>query len=245
MNKIWVIASKDVSEAFRSRSAYLFVLVSLLITFGYVASYNSHVGTLANQQAIVSYSHGFLTSLVYVLPLMYSIIICSIFANFSVILDKAKRNIESLMAAPVSIQQIWIGKSLAVTIPSTAIGLAIVILVYIVMNLVVVMPKTRSFILPDIMAVASALIVVPVLIFSIVTVVTYIQLVIANPRFANFVFTAIFMSLIFGISYVGGLGVSIKYFPLIYLGVAAVCGVASGILSRSLTKEKVLLSSKA
>jgi ABC-type transport system involved in multi-copper enzyme maturation permease subunit len=244
MNKLWVIALKDVGEAFRSRSIYIFVAIMLILTFSYVSSYNAHVNSLTNQQAINNFSRSFLNSLAYLLPLMYSIIICSIFANYSVILDKAKRNIESLMATPVSIQQIWLGKSLAVTLPSVAVGVSVSILIYAVFNIGFVIPKTGSFVFPDTLAFVSALIVVPILIFSIVAVVTHVQLIISNPRIANFVFTGIFILLVFGINALGGLGVSISFFPLICLGVIVICAVASFILSRSLTKERVLLSSK-
>lgn len=244
MKKLWVIALKDVGEAFRSRSVYIFILIMLVVAISYVSAYNSRVKDLIDQQAIDSFSRGFLTNLVYILPLMYSIIICTIFANYSVVLDKAKRNIESLMATPVSIRQIWIGKSLAVTLPSVVMGLVISILIYLVMNILLVMPHTHSFIFPDALAIISALIIIPILIFSIVMIVIYIQLIISNPRIANFVFTGIFFLLFFGINALGGLGVSISYFSLIYLGVIVICAGVSFILSGSLTKEKVLLSSK-
>jgi ABC-type transport system involved in multi-copper enzyme maturation permease subunit len=244
MKKLWVIASKDVGEAFQSRTIYVFMLVMLFIAFSYVSVYDTRVKLFSNQQDILNFSRDFLNNLAYIMPLMYSIIICSIFANYSVVLDKAKRNIESLMATPVSIQQIWMGKSLAVTLPSVIVGLAISIIVYLVMNFGFVIPKTDTFIVPGIVAILSALVVVPVLTFSIVTVVINIQLIINNPRLANLVFTGIFLLLVFGINTLGGLGVSISYFPLVYLGVILICAGVSLILSRALTKEKVLLSSK-
>ena len=244
MKKSWIIARKDIGEAFRSRSTYLFILIMVVVTFSYVSSYSRHVGTLTNQEDIENFSRDFLNSLAYILPMMYSIFVCSIFANYSVIMDKAKRNIESLMSTPVSVNQIWLGKSLAVTLPSIIVGISISILVYLVMNFGFVIPKTHSFIFPEAIAIVSALIVVPILVLCIVSIVIYVQLVIANPRIANLVFTAIFILLIFGVNALGGLGVSINYFPLIYLGVIVVCAGVCLILSRSLTKEKVLLSSK-
>jgi ABC-type Na+ efflux pump permease subunit len=161
-----------------------------------------------------------------------------------VIVDKAKRNIESLMATPVTLNQIWIGKSLAVTLPSIMIGISIAIISFFGMNFGFVMPHTHSFIFPDVLAIISAIIIAPVLVFSIVTIVINIQLIVSNPRIANLVFTGIFILLVFGINALGGLGVSISFFPLIYLGLIVLCAGISFILSRSLTKEKVLLSSK-
>jgi ABC-type Na+ efflux pump permease subunit len=244
MNKIWIIARKDIGEAFRSRSTYIFILVMLVLTLSYASGYRAHVKTLTDQQAIDDYSRSFLNGLAYMLPMTYSIFVCSIFANYSVIVDKAKRNIESLMATPVSMNQIWIGKSLAVTLPSIAIGIGVSILAYFVLNFGFVVPHTHSFILPGALAAVSAIIIVPILIFSIVTIVINIQLNISNPRIANFVFTGIFVFLLLGVNALGGLGVSISYFPLIYLGLIVLCAAVSFVLSRSLTKEKVLLSSK-
>ena len=244
-NKLLVIARKDIGEAFRSRSTYIVILVMIVLTFSYISVYTEYVkGLNNNQQLINDYSHGFLNSLAYVLPMMFSIFICSVFANYAVIVDKAKRNLESLMATPVSIKQIWIGKSLAVTLPSIGIGITVAIVSFLVMDIWFVMPKTGTFIFPGIWAIISALIIVPVLLFTIVSIVTYIQLVITNPRIGNFVFSGIFFLLLFGLNALGGLGLSFNYLALIYLGVIALCAAISYFLSLSLTKEKVLLSSK-
>jgi ABC-2 type transport system permease protein len=245
MKKLWVIARKDIREAFRSRSTYVFIVIMLVVTISYVANYNNHVKALTNSQAIYDYSRIFLNYLAYFFPLMYSIILCTVLANYSVVLDKAKRNIESLMATPISIRQIWMGKSLAVAFPSLVIGISVSIVFYLVMNFAFVIPKTNSFVFPDAIAVVSALIIVPVLIFSIVAIVVYIQLTIVNPRVASFVFTGIFIGLFLGVNALGAQGTSTDIFPLIYLGIIGLCAGISAILSRRLTKEKVLLSSKA
>jgi ABC-2 type transport system permease protein len=176
--------------------------------------------------------------------MMFSIFVCSVFANYAVIVDKAKRNIESLMATPVSIKQIWLGKSVAVTLPSIGVGVAVAFASFLVMDIWFVMPKTGSFIFPGIWAIVSALFIMPVLLFVIVTIVTYIQLVITNPRIGNFVFSGIFFLLLFGVNAFSGLGLSLNYLAVVYLGVIVFCGAVSYFLSLSLTKERVLLSNK-
>jgi ABC-type Na+ efflux pump permease subunit len=197
-----------------------------------------------DQQLIKEYSRVFLNSLAYILPMMFSIFVCSVFANYAVIVDKAKRNLESLMATPVSITQIWMGKSLAVTLPSIGIGLTVAIVSFLVMDIWFVMPKAGVLVFPGIWAIVSTFIIVPVLLFSIVSIVTYIQLVISNPRIGNFVFSGIFFLLLFGLNALGGLGLSTSYLALVYVGVIALCAIISYFLSFSLTKERVLLSSK-
>jgi hypothetical protein len=136
------------------------------------------------------------------------------------------------------------GKSLAVTLPSIGIGLTVAIVSFLVMDIWFVMPKAGVLVFPGIWAIVSTFIIVPVLLFSIVSIVTYIQLVISNPRIGNFVFSGIFFLLLFGLNALGGLGLSTSYLALVYVGVIALCAIISYFLSFSLTKERVLLSSK-
>ena len=158
-NKLWIIARKDIGEAFRSRSTYFVIIIMIVLTTTYIISYTETVKSFDTQQAI-TYSRIFLDSLAYVMPMMFSIFVCSVFANYSVIVDKAKRNIESLMATPVSIKQIWLGKSLAVTMPSLVVGITIAILSYFVMDFWFVMPKTGIFIVPGIWPIVAAFVLV-------------------------------------------------------------------------------------
>jgi ABC-type Na+ efflux pump permease subunit len=245
MNRILVIARKDIREALRSRSTYIFVLIMLFVTFSYVSSYSARVRTLTSQDAIIAFSRIFMTSLAYALPLMYSVFVCSIFATYSVVVDKTKRNLESLMATPVSIIEVWMGKTLAVTLPSVMIGLIIAVVGYGILSFAFVMPLTHVFIFPEALSIFSAIVIVPVLVFSIVSIVTAVQLTISNPRIANIVFTLTFVFLLLAINLIGALGISNSYFPLVYLGLIILCCVGAFALSRSLKKEKVILSSKS
>ncbi len=247
MNKLWVIARKDIREAFKSRSTYVYIVIMIVLSFSYLSTYNALISTLKNQhdtqQQIRDASLFFLNNIAYTLPMMYSVLVCTIFATYSVVVDKAKRNLESLMATPLSLKQIWRGKSLAVTLPSVVLGLAVSVLGYCIINYVAVIRETGSFIFPEALAIATAIIIVPILVFTVVTIVLYLQLVISNPRVANFVFTVIFLLLFFGANFLGLLGIPVSL-AYIYLGIIIICGGISYLLSHSLTKEKVLLSNK-
>jgi ABC-type Na+ efflux pump permease subunit len=247
MKKLWIIARKDIKESYSSRSTYIYIAIMVLLTFSYISSYNSVINNLnnqgANQQAIYDASRAFLISLAYALPMIFSILVCTIFAQYSVVVDKAKRNIESLMATPTNLRQIWMGKTLAVTVPSIVIGISVAIIGYVILNVVAVEPKAGNFIIPNAFSIVTALIIIPALIFTIVSIVIYIQLVISNPRIANLVFTAIFLLLFFGTTTLSAAGININ-FGLIYLGIIVICAAIAYFLSRSLTKERVILSSK-
>jgi ABC-2 type transport system permease protein len=247
MKKLWVIAKKDIRESFRSRSTYLYIVILFVLGFNYFTSFNASINKLndANLSAadMKAGVQTILNSFASLLPAMFSIWICTIFATYSVVVEKAKRNIESLMVTPVSLKEIWMGKTLAVTLPSVIIGLGSAIVFYIFLGIIKVSPLVGSFLTPDLLYIASAVILIPLLVFSMVSVVIYLQLTISNPRFANFIFLGIFFLLFFAMNAMPGLGLNIN-FPEIILGVIILCAAISLLLSRSLTKEKVMLSSK-
>ncbi len=243
MNKLWVIARKDLGEAFRSRSTYIYIALLFFLTFTYFGGYNSLIGRETVQSQINAKSQVFVNSIISTLPMMYAVLICTIFAAYSVIVEKAKRNLESLMATPVSLNMIWMAKALAVTLPSVIIALGVTLLGYLAMNIFLIGPHTGFFVVPGALEIVTALVIVPLLIFAVVSLVIFLQLVIANPRIANLAFTLIFLLLFFGANVITQMGLNWN-FSVIYLIIIVICGVACYLLSRVLTKEKVLLSSK-
>lgn len=247
MNKLWVIARKDVREVLRSRSTYVYIVILLLLTILYISNYSTAVSSMKTNGKtaadILIYSQAFLTDITFNMPLWFAVLMCTVFATYAVVIEKSKRSLESLMAAPISLKEIWLGKSLAVTIPSVILALCAYIIAYIVLSIVMVMPNTGTFILPNWLALVSAFILIPVLIFTVVTLVIYLQLVIANPRTANFVFTGCFIVVFFFGSVLSGQGLKLN-FSVIYLGIIVICAGIAFIISRSLTRERVLLSSK-
>jgi hypothetical protein len=123
-------------------------------------------------------------------------------------------------------------------------GIGISVISYLVLDIGFVMPNTHSFIYPGIIPVISALIIMPALLFVIVAIVTYIQLTITNPRIGNFVFSGVFILLMIGGETLLAENYSTNFLALVYLGVIAICAMIAYFLSFSLTKERVLLSSK-
>ncbi len=249
--RIWLVARKDMREVFRSRSTYGFTLVMLLASSSYFFSYFSIASTLtrehASAQVIDLASHSFLNSIAFIAPALYGFFACNI-SSTTVVLDKTKRNLESLMVTPLSIRQVWLGKCLGVTIPSVMIGFGVAIFAYLVIALGEVAPHTHTLIGPSPLAIVSGLVIVPILVFSVVLLVTHLQLVISNPRVGSFVFAAIFIvvlgGLLFAVYYFPVRGISINYYPLVYLGLIVVVGGAAIAASHSLTKERVVLSTK-
>ena len=78
--------------------------------------------------------------------------------------------------------------------------------------------------------------------FEVVAVVSLLQLVVSNPRVANFAFIAVFFSFYFAT--ITGLSDSWD-FSLIYVAAMAFLAAVIMILGRFFTRERVVLSSKA
>jgi ABC-2 type transport system permease protein len=175
------------------------------------------------------------------LPLIIIMLVCSVLASYAVILDKTKRTIESLMATPLSLRQIWLAKSLAVAIPACIIGLVMTVLVTIVINIATFIPHV-GIIFPGIVSILTAVIMVPILTLIVVSIVTCLQLIITNPRLASLIFSLLFL-LIFFPSIASQIGLRIDY-SILYLIIIAVMLAVNIFLSRFLTKERIVLSSK-
>lgn len=182
MNQVWVIAKKDIRESIRSRTTYIYIVFLFLLAFSSFTTYSvlAHQNA-GNKVALVEASRIFLNNITYTLPMWYAILVCTVFATYSVVVEKAKRNMESLMATPVSLNKIWMGKTLAVVLPSVVIATVVTILAYLIMSVVLVVPHTGIFIAPSALAIISALILVPSVIFTVTALVIYIQLIISNP----------------------------------------------------------------
>jgi len=147
------------------------------------------------------------------------------------------------MAAPVSLRQIWLGKTLGVTLPSVGIALVGFVVTFLVLTFWKIIPAAGAAVLPEVLPLISAIILVPLMIFMVAALVIYLQLVIANPRTANFVFTGFFILVFFVGTALSGQSDQIN-FSLIYSGIIIIFAVITLMLSRSLTRERVLLSSK-
>jgi ABC-2 type transport system permease protein len=239
------IARKDIREVFRNKSTYIYVAFLFVIAFPYVDGLRSSLSRLTAQGSSIAdldqASRAFLGTTVYTLPLTLSMLFCTYLSAYALMLEKAKRTLESLLATPASLRQVWLGKSLAVAVPSIVITLIVLVVAVLVLNLVVIVPKTGAFVIPDALPLATGVLLIPVLTFGVVAVVSLLQLTMANPRIANFAFIAVF----FGFYMVTVTEVSASWdFSAIYLAAVAFLAGANLLLARLLTKERVVLSSK-
>ncbi len=246
MKKALIVARKDIRDAFQSRATYFYILFLFLLVVPYFNAFETVIKRLteagADAAALRQGAQAIMDTTAFTVPLVVTMLMSGIFAAYAVVVDKAKRTLESLLATPLSLRQVWMGKSLAVALPSIAISLVVSAAVIVVINLVIVRPAVGAFIIPGVRPVITALITIPLLTFLLVSLVSYLQLVMTNPRIASFAFTLVFLALYF--STITELNTRID-FSMIYLILAVILGFLALVADRFLTREKVVLSSKS
>jgi len=247
MSRVWAIIRKDVLEIFRARGTYFYIPGMLLMSAFFFFSYFGFTRTLRQQNAspalVLDASRAFLNSLAYLLPVLYSLFACNL-TSAGLVFEKQKRSLESLLATPVSVKRVWVGKSMGAALSGVIIGLAMSIIAYCIIAFGEVYPRIHTAIAPSALAFLSGLVLVPATVFL----VSYVQLVAANPRMGNLVYgltlLVVWGALFFASYYLPLVGVSIDYYPLIFVGLILLLSGGCYLCSRGLTKEKVVLSSK-
>ena len=247
MYEIWVVARNDIRKTFRDRSTYYFPILMVVWSLSYILGYSPTINALISQgaspQALYEASRSYFDTVIYLWPLVYCLFGAAI-GSQTLILEKTGRNFEPLMVTPLSIRQIWAGKSLGTSVGGVIIGLGLFCIVFLGMNLGEVIPKTGVFVVPDVLPIITAIIVVPILVLGVMSLITCVQLIIANPRTAGVIFIFIIVGMWIGLVFVTFSVRNFNYYGFIYLGLIAVVSLALYFISHSLTAEKVVLSSK-
>ena len=249
MDRIWVVARNDIRKMVRSRTTYFFALVLLFASISYFLSYKKTITDLTNARASAHAIHeatrAYLNTTFYIWPLLYGLVNSLQVGSVNLTLEKTGRNLEPLMVTPLSVQQIWIAKSLALSVVGVVVGLTDVLIVFLGVTFILVIPKTGGFVAPDVIAVATALFVTPVLVFMIVLLTTYLQMIITNPRAGNLAFGVILFGTWVGITLIAyNVQSTADYYTPLYLALIILIGVGCRRAARFLTPERVVLSSK-
>ncbi len=248
MRKIWVIAWNDVLKTLRSRQIYFSLVFMAVSSLTYIGGYSSAMGSLTAQgessQAIYEASRNYLNIGVYLWPIIYSLIASSI-ASYIVVLEKIGRNFEPLMVTPLSVRQIWVGKALGMSLASLIIGFSLFLLVFLGIDFGEVAPRTGSLIAPGFLPVLTAIIMGPVVVIGVTLTITFIQLIIENPRTALMLYSLAVVGLYIAITYFTLSLKNINFIGLIYLGLIVILATVVLLGRRMLTVEKVVLSSKS
>jgi ABC-2 type transport system permease protein len=251
MSRVWAIVYKDLLEIFKARGTYFYVPGMFLMSAFFFFSYFSLTRQLADAHAspatVLAATRAFLNSLGYLLPVLYALFACNL-TSAGLVFEKQKRSLESLLATPVSVKRIWVGKSLGASLSGYLFGVGMSVLAYCIIAFGEVYPRIHQAIAPGGLAFLSGLVLVPAVVFAVSLIVSYIQLIATNPRMGNLVYGLLLLVvwgiLFFASYYLPLVGVSVNYYPLIFLGLIVLLSGGAYLCSLGLSKEKVVLSSK-
>ena len=183
--------------------------------------------------------------IVYFIPLFVLISFIWAFASLPITKEKVNGNIESLLVTPLSPKAIWMGKGLAIFLPGFVIAVVSTLVVVLAVNFAAIIPATGIFFLPAPVLLTGFLF-NPLLFFGLLSFIVLFSLV-SNPE------TAIAPSFLLGFGLMigvplgvatGAINLASWSFSLWYLAGAIVTWAVVCYLSRLLTKENIVLSSK-
>jgi len=247
--KVMVIAKKDLRETLRAKAFYGSVGIVILVLVAIAAGLGRNINALIEQgtspAVLASAVQALMGTTAFTLSLMLTLLFCMYTNAYALIMEKVKRSIESLLCTPLSLRQIWLGKTLAVSVPSIGLGLLFTFGGIAGINQFFVVPQLGHFIMPGAAPLVAILVVVPSIVFFFASLMIALQLIIANIRWISAALIGLVVAVMFGLSppilKFGSASWSIVF---ISLGVAAALALVTIFLARLVTKERIVLSSK-
>jgi len=248
MSSIKAIVKKDLKDTLRSRAVYLSLGIAVLLLVMWSGDLRDMAGGLAEKGVPSSQAAAALKPVINSIAVMFSFMLTiylGMYINgYAIVMEKTKRSLESLLCTPVGVPGIWLGKALALFLPSTILGVAITFLGLFGVNAAVIGPKLGAFIMPGGAPLIAALVGVPAVAFPLMLLITGVQLILSNIRWVNIVFLALIFSLGLGLSQSLRLNSDSWSLVGVLFGIAAILALVSLLLSRYVTPERVVLSSK-
>ena len=248
MNEVMVIARKDIKETLRNKAFYFSIGLTFFIIVMLTGAIRDNIIALAQQglsaAETISSIQPLMGTAVYLLAFMIMMLFSMYMNGYAVVMEKMKRSMESLLCTPLTMKQVWLGKSLAVFIPSAVLGLAFAFGSVCIIDVLFVVPVVGHWVMPGPAPLVATLLAVPSVVLLLSSVATMLQLITANIRLINLAFMAVIFGVGFGLS--SSLRMAASSWGVVYVsfGIAAGLVLLVALLSRHVTKERVVLSSK-
>ncbi|MDD3521228.1 MAG: hypothetical protein PHU65_08370 [Actinomycetota bacterium] len=242
-----IVFQRDIKELLKTS---IFKIVSIIFALVTVAASLILVFVLRKQDIFSNeYSKSILELIIglisYFIPLTILMTFIWSFANFMVINEKARGNIESLLATPLDPKDISKGKSFAVFLPAYIISSFSYLIILLSLNFAVIFPKTGEFLFPP-QALLIGFIINPIFFMGLLFIIVVFSLA-ANPDIAIAPSFIVGFGLMLGIPLglaTGNISILSWSFVLWCLAGAALIWIILIFSFRLLSKEKIILSSR-
>lgn len=245
MKNVVLVTVNSIKNNLKSKAlTIVFVSITLMIATGLALFFCLLlVGPAVNRQVPDrNQLKLYLSLIMYTTCLVCSGINLNVFAFQSMTRDKSRGNIESLMATPLDVQNIWISKSLAVFIPGMILGGILTLAALFAVNFIYFVPRV-GFICTPWMALSSFL-AVPLVYLCLSLLVHLIGLT-GKPATGNIIaqiFLPVSLTLMINLLIRNVLDAASWSFTLSISGIAAIMAVIVIILKSRITKERIVLS---
>lgn len=166
----------------------------------------------------------------------------NVFAFQSMTREKSRGNIESLLATPLKVKDIWIAKSLAVFIPGLVLGEVLTLITLVAVNYIYFVPRIGFLFTPWIAV--SSFLAVP-LIYLCLSILVHLIGLTSKPVNGNVivqVFLPVITTLMINLTLRNVLNTASWPFTVANIGIAAIIVIIIIFLLSRLTKERVVLS---
>ncbi|MHB1346487.1 MAG: hypothetical protein ACYCXK_03250 [Candidatus Humimicrobiaceae bacterium] len=247
MRRISIVFQRDFRELRKTKAFIIIIIFFAVITVA--ASVITSIVLRRQELMVRDEAKPILEMIIgiiaYFMPLSVFMTFIWAFTNVTIIQEKVKENIESLLATPLSPKEIWIGKSMAIFLPGYIFSLISTLIILLIINFVVIIPLTENFMLPLPLLLSSFLI-NPLLFFGLLLYTVLFSLA-DNPDIAIAPSFLIGFGLMIGIPLGVATGVIdlISWsFALCCLGGALILWIIVFCFYHLLTKEKIVLSSR-
>jgi ABC-2 type transport system permease protein len=249
MKGMTVVLQNDLKDIVRSRQfliiAIIVGVVAVGVTVGITIALRRWLGSGVPWDEAQPLLELFVGLAVNFVPLTVLFTCMATWANDPVAKEKARGPIESLLATPLTSRGVWMGKSLAIFVPAYIMAVVSTLLVLLVMNLAAILPTTHHFVLTP-PQVLTGFFLLPLLMLAVMSVGVVFSLI-TNPVVGQTII--IFFGMVM-MQVVAQVGARITWllaswdYALYNLAGAALLGATAYYLSRLLTKERIILSSK-
>ncbi len=249
MKSLRVVIQNDLSDILASRSFIVVGSIILVIVIAAAVAIPIGLGGLlsgtSSYEDIRPLLELFMGLIANYIPLIVLFSSMATWATEPLAKEKARGNIESLLATPLSARGVWMGKTLAIFIPAYVMGFVSTWIVILSVNLAAILPATGHFVFPVPEALTS-FIFLPLLMFALIALGIIFSLI-TNPVIGQtiIIFTGVLL-----LQVVAQVGARIIWllpswdYALYNLAGAGLLGIIAAYFSRYLEKERIILSSK-
>ena len=245
MREISLITINSIRNNLKSKAlTIVFVCITLMIVAGLTLFFCLLLITPAMDTSVPDRTQLelYLSLIMYTTCLICLGINLNVFAFQSMTREKSRGNIESLLATPLKVKDIWIAKSLAVFIPGLVLGEVLTLITLVAVNYIYFVPRIGFLFTPWIAV--SSFLAVPLIYLCLSLLVHLIGLT-GKPATGNVIvqiFLPVIMTLMINLTVRHILDAASWPFTLANLGLAAAIIIIVIFLQPRLTRERIVLS---